>query len=462
LGKQSDYLFRYENNPVLWASEVLGIHLWTKQKEILQSVFENRRTAVRSGHGVGKTFTAAVAVLAFLFLRMPSKIITSAPTWYQVKDLLWSEINTIFKQKLVPQGCPAEILQTRLRIADDWFAVGLSPKESVNFQGFHQEHILIVLDESPGIRLDILAGAETLMSSGDAHMLQVGNPTSPMGHFYDAFRNPGYAKIHISCYDSPNFTGEAVPDGIKAKLVTPTWVDEKKKEWGEDSPLFQSRVKGEFPSEGSDQLISLTWAEEATRRDPKGGERRLGVDVARFGDDKTVYSIIVDNKLKQIAEAKKDTMHIAGRVKNLAETENIDIIAVDDAGVGGGVSDRLREQGISIIPVNGGESAIDANKFFNRRTEIWWNMREWIRSEGGISDDGNLMADLTAPIFSYTSKGQIKLETKEELKKRIGHSPDYGDSLAIALAAQKRTRLEIIDWLESSRPLARASAMMEF
>lgn len=435
------------------------VHLWSKQKEVIQSVMMNRRTVVRSGHGIGKTFAAGVLTLLFLIYKQPSKIITTAPTWYQVKDLLWSEINYLYKTQCAFLNY--DILQTRLTIRDDWFAIGLSPKESVNFQGFHQKHVLIVIDESPGVRREIFEGAETLMASGDAHMFQIGNPVEASGHFYDAFRDPEYEKFHVSCFDTPNFTNESVPDEIRAKLVTKEWVEEKRKQWGEDSPLWQSRVLGDFPTASEDQLISLSWAEEATRRElPLVGEKRLGIDVARFGDDKTVYSYLQGDFLKEIIrESKKDTMQIAGKAKTIAEKENIETILVDDVGVGGGVTDRLREQDIRVIPVNGGESAIEKEKFFNRRTEIWWNMRDWIKDTGQIPNDSDLFADLTAPKFFYTSKGQIRLESKDEIKKRIGRSPDFGDSLAIALAAPKRTKLELIDWADSARPLARASRM---
>lgn len=457
---RNDYLERYYNNPVAWAEEWLGVALWSKQKEILRSVFENRYTAVRSGHGIGKTFLAAVAVLAFLFLRFPSKIITSAPTWYQVKDLLWSEINSLFKKYLAPRSCPAKILQTRLSIKDDWFAVGISPKESVNFQGFHQKHVLVILDESPGVRREIFEGAETLMSAGDAHMLQIGNPVEAAGHFYDAFSNAEYKKMHISCFDSPNFTGEPVPEEIKSKLVTVQWVEEKRQQWGEDSPLWQSRVEGNFPVASEDQLISLAWCEEASRRESVGGEKRLGVDIARFGSDKTVYTIVEGNAVKeQFIDTKRDLMHIVGRIKSIMENENIEIVSLDDTGLGGGVTDRLRELNVRVNPVNGGEAAIESEKFYNRRTEIWWNMREWIRNEGVIPENTNLFADLTAPKFFYTSKGQIKLESKEEIRKRLGRSPDFGDSLAIALAMPQRMKFDSIRWLESERPFARFSKM---
>ena len=162
---------RYRDDPVAFAHEVLGVFLRSKQREILRSVFQNRRTAVPSGHGVGKTFAAAAAALAFLYLRAPSKVITTAPTHTQVCALLWSEINALFNQRLSPRGFPGECLQTMLGVQDDWFAIGLSPKdtESERIQGFHSEHVLVILDGAPRVSKAIFQGADSLTSAGDAH-----------------------------------------------------------------------------------------------------------------------------------------------------------------------------------------------------------------------------------------------------------------------------------------------------
>lgn len=435
------------------------MRLWSKQKEILRSVFDNRRTVVPSGHGVGKTFVSAVAALAFLYLRKPANVITTAPTWVQVKRLLWSEMNALFKGRLARRNFPGTMLMTQLRVRDDWFALGISPKESVSFQGFHQQNVLVILDEAPGVRRDIYEGADSLLSGGNAHILMIGNPTVAQGHFYEACRSGGWNVVRIGCLDSPNLTGERVPEEVSRRLVTRAWVREKAREWGVDSPQYVSRVLGQFPLAGDDQLISLKWVEDAVARSASsGGARRLGVDVARFGDDATVYTVLEGNRtLAVFAEHQKDTMHVAGRIRNLMAEYGIESVAVDDVGVGGGVTDRLREQGVRVEAIRGGESALEPERFFNRRTELWWNLREWVRTEGVLPDEPRLVEDLTAPRFGYTSRGQIRLEGKEETKRRLGRSPDYGDSLTLALAASQGSGwgdFGRTDWGEAI-PLAR-------
>ncbi len=445
-----DYLAKYQPNPDLWCQDILDVHLWSSQKAIIKSVFQNKDTRVRSCYSIGKTFVSACAVLAFINLMTPCKIVTSAPTWHQVSNLLWSEINYLFKTKLQPKGFPGTILQTMLRMRDDWFAIGFSSNDPINFQGYHQKHMLVILDEAPGIKPVIVDGTKALTSSGNAHTLWIGNPIDQTDHFFKSFHDPNipeYCKFKISAYDTPNFTGERVPEEVKEKLINKQWVEDRKREWGENSPLYQSKVLAEFPEGGENQIITLRECEEARRREIEPvGDKELGVDVARFGSDLTVYTPIQGNVMfEQITESKKDTMEIAGRIKNLMDNEGFKCAKIDVIGIGSGVVDRLKEQIDSlssrrddIIGINSSEKAFDSEKYFNRRTELWFDAKEWLK-EGKLPNDDELIADLTSPLFTYTSKGQYRMESKEETKKRLGRSPDRGDSAVMAM--QNSTRM---------------------
>jgi hypothetical protein len=445
----TDYQAKYQPNPDLWCKDILGVQLWSKQREIIRSIFQNRDTRVRSCYSIGKTFVSACAVLAFMNLMTPCKVITTAPTWHQVSNLLWSEINYLFKTKLQPQGFPGDILQTMFRIRDDWFAVGFSSRDAVNFQGYHQKNILVILDEAPGIRPEIVDGTKALTSSGNSHTLWIGNPIDQTDHFFKSFHDPNipeYCKFKISAFDTPNFTYEKVSDEIKERLINPQWVDDRKKEWGENSPLYQSKVLAEFPEGGENQVITLRECQEAISREVVSeGNKELGVDVARFGSDLTVYTKIQGNVIDvQITESKKDTMEVAGRIKNMIDNEGFVCAKIDVIGIGSGVVDRLTElipsmsrNRVDIIGVNSSEKAFDSEKYFNRRTEMWFDAKEWLK-EGKIPNDDTLIADLTSPLFTYTSKGQYKVESKEETKKRLGHSPDRADSAILAMQNTKR------------------------
>ena len=438
---------KYQKHPDRWVDDILGVHLWSKQRQIIKSVFENRRTVVRSCHSAGKTFTAATAALAFMYLKAPSKVITTAPTWYQVKDLLWSEINTLYKQQLAPLDFPGTIQTTRLNVTDEWFATGISPRDSVNFQGFHQKHILVIFDEAPGVRPDIIAGADSLMASGDAHCLWIGNPTESSGHFYDAFSNPAWTKFHIGYQDTPNFTKEPVPKFVADQLLNSEWVEEKRTDWGEDSPLFISRAMGDFPSEGESQLIPLSLVESAQQRkvEPKG-DKTLGVDVARYGSDQSVYMICHGDVIAPNIEVdtKRGLMEVTGRAVAIIKREAIRGANVDVIGLGAGVVDRMIEQKIEVngnkVKINGVNVALPAEKperFMNKRTEMWFYARQWLET-GSIPVDDRLARDLTSPRYTYTSRGQYALESKDEMKKRTGKSPDFGDAFVLSIIKNKQ------------------------
>ena len=429
-----DLYARYQDDPCAWAEDFLGVHLWSKQRQILESVFNNRRTVVRSCHSAGKTFTAAVCVLAYAYLKAPCKIITTAPTWYQVKDLMWSEINRLYRDKLHGHGFPGEVMACRLKIAPDWFATGISPKEAVNFQGFHGDNVLVVCDEAPGVSREVLEWAESLMASGDSHMLWIGNPTESAGHFFDAFRRGDWQRIHISAFDTPLFSGEEVPSNVRRVLISPGWVEEKASEWGTDSPLYESRILGQFPAQTDRQLIALSSIEKAIdRRTEAQGERVLGVDVARFGDDQTVFCLRQGDKILALdAFLHLDLMEIAGRVRRFESDHAVDRVQVDEVGLGAGVVDRLKDMGTDAVGVSSARKAHESDRYINTRTELWFVMRDWVQF-AEIPDHPKLVEDLSAPEYTFTSRGQYKLESKDEIKKRIGRSTDFGDALAIAL-----------------------------
>lgn len=453
------YLNAYLPHPEEWAERFLRVFLWSKQKEILRSVFENRRTTVAAGYDVGKTFIAAVATLAFLFLKPNSKVITTAPTYKQVKTLLWSEINTLFKGKLQAGQFifPGTCLQTELKIQDNWWALGISPRDPVNAQGFHAEHILVIADESPGVSAEIMDALEGAMGSEDAHMLQIGNPIKQGDHFHKSYNADNVNEIKISVFDSPNFTGEPVPDEVAASLVSPVWQKERLDDWGEDHPLYISKVMAEFPALSDKQLISYLMCQEAIYRDvvPEG-KKSLGVDIARFGTNLTAYTkrqgLAIE---KPMTEAKRDNVQVAARIKSMFNTDpDLETVIIDEGGPGGGVVDILRadkKEGAfagNIIALQFGGGALDPKQYANMRSQLWFDMRDFLKT-GRIPNDDKLIGDLTAPEYDVNRRGQLILEPKEQTEARIGRSPDRGDSACCSVHNPRRAMYKMITSSES-------------
>lgn len=444
-------------DPSYFTQKILNKVLWPVQEEILRSVQENARTAVRSCHGIGKTFTAAMAILWFLYTHKKAIVLSTAPTWRQVEKLIWKEIRSAYREALIPLGGNLLPKAPELHlINDEWYAAGLSTNEPDRFQGFHEEHILVVVDEAAGVKLEIYEAIEGILTSSGARLLLIGNPTAIGTPFYDAFTKPlGYKTFHISAYDTPNFTADGItPEDIandtwqeKAqdipypRLITPQWVSDRYKAWGENSSPYQVRVMGNFPQQGEDTLIPLLWIELAMERwedEPEEKPVQLGVDVAAYGSDKTVIAVRKGQKLTELnVYSQKNTRETAGLVIHHASENDTRRIAVDEIGIGRGVVDSLEEDGFEDVGVNVAEKSSDPERYHNLRAELWWNLRELLNPEKepiALPADDELLSELASVKYKVDARGAIQIESKEEMKKRLGHSPDRADAVVLAFS----------------------------
>lgn len=445
---------RCRRDPLFFSAHVLGgDQPWRRQADILLALRDAPRVAVRSGHGVGKTWIAARAAIWFLYAHPHSIVLTTAPTHRQVRSILWAEIRRQVRSSRVPLG--GGLTETRLGLDDDWFALGLSTDEPERFQGYHAEHLLLIFDEAPGVSPEIYEAARGLLTSRHARMLLIGNPTAPAGPFYDAFRSPGWRTIHIACAHCPNVREDRV---IYPRLVTAEWVAAQREEWGETSPAYRSRVLGEFPVEADTRLIPLPWIHAAQERSDRihaaGGPRRMGVDVARFGGDHTVLLVADERRVIEVqALSKLSTMETAGRVIAFAERYHVasQHVAIDDSGVGGGVTDRLRELGRPVIAVQAAASPASRH-FANRRAELFWRLRESLNPASptpcAIPPRFQRLAGELARIgYRFNSRGRILIDSKDDIRARLGHSPDRADAFALAIAARRPESAAPRAWL---------------
>lgn len=439
--QKKDLAKRCKEDPVFFVREVLGIEPWGKQIEILEAIRDKSKVAIRSGHGIGKSFCVACAVLWFLFTHKNSKVISTAPTARQVESILWAAIRGLYAGAKVALG--GKLLRVSLTLDEEWFALGLSTDDPTRFQGHHAEDILVVFDEAPGVDPTIYDAANGLLTTKGAKQLLIGNPTSPSGPFADAFKSPIWHKIHISCYESP---GIKEPEKYP-RLTSLKWIEERKAEWGEKSPLFLSRVLGEFPDEGENTLIPLSWCLKAVNNvkiKPRETQQYIGLDVARYGDNKTVGINYAPNKVIKIwTLSQKDLMQVTNTAVREAKEigPNLMGIGLDDTSLGGGVTDRLRELGYPAMPINFARKPQDARYFPGIRDEAYWTLRELFRAEEiSIPDNSDLISQLSSLTYKIDHKGRIHIESKDDMKRRGVKSPDYADALMIAVYAAKRMK----------------------
>ena len=418
------------DSPLWFVENVVGAKPELYQAEVLKAIGTEDRVAWRSGHGVGKTACAAWAVLWFFFTHPSSKIITTATSWRQVIRQLWPEIHLWRKRanlEMIGLDHNAyEYMNLMLRMDDDWFATGEASDVPEKMEGFHADYLFFVIDEGKSVPDKTYESIEGALATPNAKQLIISTPPPQMaGYFYDVFtsKRKNYKTFHTSAVDSPR--------------VSQDWVNDRRLEWGKDSPIYQTRVLGEFAESSDDTLIPLKWVEQAVgRKLETEGDKVLGVDVARFGDNKTVFALrrgaILDNLL---STGKEDTMQTAGRVRNFIKGQKPDKVKIDVVGVGGGVVDRLIELGEAVDGVNVGEKAGDKERFVNLRAEIFWGLRERFR-EGDISipDDEELIGQLSNIKYKFDSRGRTKIESKEEMQKRGLKSPDKADAVALAFS----------------------------
>ena len=248
--------------PYYFARRVLGVRPWHKQREILDSLLTHNRIAVKSGNGLGKGFTAAIALLWFLHTHKPAIALSTAPTFRQVRHILWRQIHHLHRRN--PKTLGGQLHDTRWELAPDRYALGLSADTADQFQGFHSPNLLLIVDEAEGVAEPIYEAIEAIMTTAHAQLLLIGNPTTNSGAFRRAFHQEQqiYKTITMSALDSPNLTaGQTRIPG----LATQQWVQQRANLWGTDNPLYQARILGQFPTQTQDALINLTHLETATR-----------------------------------------------------------------------------------------------------------------------------------------------------------------------------------------------------
>jgi phage terminase large subunit len=450
----AELVLRSQRDPVWWVEKVLGVELWSMQRSILRSIRDHRQVAVRSCHGPGKTKLAACAVLWFLTCFPDSRAVTTATKWSQVKNLLWHEVNQGYRNVLLEGGLGGVCLQTELKYPDGRYALGLStrPGQEESFQGHHAPHILLLYDEASGVPVPVYEAGEGYMTTDGARKLMIGNPTRAEGDFYKAFNaeRGRYKTHHISAFDTPAFTGEAVSENVLRHLVSKQWVEERRKAW-EGTALWDVKVLGNFSKRSDENVIALHIVEDATEREPLPvrPDRRavIGIDVARFGSDETVIAVRQERNvaIHDIYHGQSITETVGQGVRAWREygaAPGSAYVVVDDVGVGGGVTDGLRAAGVPVTAHNGGESPYEPEEFPNRRSELWFAAAGELPT-CSLPDDEQLAADLVSPKYKVDSQGRRVVEPKDATKKRLGRSPDRADAVLMTFVPESEEGAEV-------------------
>ena len=442
----------YRKNPITFAREVLLFEPDNWQKDALMDLAENPKVAVKSGQGVGKTGMEAVALLWFLCCYPYPRIVATAPTKQQLHDVLWSEVSKWMSKSPLLSGILKWTKTYIYMVGNEkrWFAVARTATKPENMQGFHEDNMLFIVDEASGVADSIMEAILGTLSGENNKLLMCGNPTKTSGTFYDAFYSSRWMyQCHtVSSEDSLRTNN----DNIKALIAR----------FGYDSNVVRVRVRGLFPNQESDVFIALQLLEDSIKLEIESEDEKIeridiGVDVARFGDDCTVIAHKIDKKIPILyVRNGQDTMKTVGDIVKLyhelleeyQEYNEYIYVKIDDTGVGGGVSDRLKElqnnpaspeenlDKMVIIPVNFAKKAPktkSARYYDDIVTWMWANVRDMLKNkEVKLPDDSVLIGEFSTRKFSVQSNGKLRLESKKEMKKRGLLSPDRADAVALA------------------------------
>jgi phage terminase large subunit len=433
--------------PMYFLRDVLGATPYRKQREISEAVATSRRISVVGCNGSGKDWAAARMALWWMASRYPAKVIITGPTGRQVNDIVWNELRSAYNNSLSPLGGTLYD-SSRLRLDEEHFAVGFSTDDPYGLQGYHSPDLMVIVTEAHAMRqVDI----EALRRLNPNCFLITGNPFVQAGELYNSHHTSRhlYSTIQISAFDTPNLTsGKVVVPG----LVTRQDVEDRREEWGEDDPLYIGGVLGQFPENLDDNIVTLAAAMAAAKRETIGeGPVILACDVARFGRDKTVIVKRQGARAEIIWRVRgRDTQQVAGWIGAYLDPSDdtvgptgsdidVEAVVIDDTGVGGGVTDRLRENGTGsarLVAFIGGAGAKRSERYANAISEAWWKMRKWLVEEGSdacIPDDPALVGQLTSRGFDFVGDKTIRIHSKKDMAK----SPDEADALAMTFAADR-------------------------
>ena len=470
----------YKKEPDFFVEHALGHLTWSKQREILRSVRDNQKTAVRACHGVSKTYAAAEVATWFLNCFEDSKVITTAPTFTQVRDLLWAEIGRFYRTSRIRLDGECMTVSIRTKKAEH-FAIGFSTDKPQRAEGWHAPQILFIFDEAKGIPQWLWESIRGLMTGGFCRWLAISTTdgVNPGDQYEKCFKDDsGWNQIHIAAHESPYITGEKFqgikipdlerldkfepfqidPNNITIQIANQAWIDECEKDWGKDSVLFTTKVRGEIDQGGEDTIIKLS---QVMKMFDNGklenfddtGDIEIGVDVARGGGDDTVFfkrkgMKVIDYKIipSKAMPTREKTEYISDELEIFADQKKKIRIKVDDTGVGGGVTDIMQRREYNIVPVNFQQKAKDETHYANAICEMWYEVAKIIEQIACPFDPNKepvikrLQAELvnrkkpkspSGVIRPLDNRGRLQIESKDDYKKRGFQSPDIADAFLL-------------------------------
>lgn len=440
---KSEAINFYIDHPVEFAIDILKVQPTLEQQAVMNDVAKFPMVSVKSGHGVGKSALESWIIWWYISTRPYPKILCTAPTKHQLHDILWAEVS---KWKRNSKSLDKDFEWTSEKIylkgsQEEWFAIARTSNKPDALQGTHAEHVLIIIDEASGVPDIVFEPVLGSMSTIDAKLLMCGNPTQLAGFFYESHTTKR------ELYKNHTI------DGSKCERVDKNYVQTIIDMFGKDSDVYRVRVAGEFPKANPDSFIGLDMIRTEKKVIDIVESIDLGVDVARYGDDESVVATTYNKSQVERLNVFKhnDTMKLTGQIVNIIKMLNLKYpsiivrVKIDCDGLGVGVYDRLKEV---IVEKNLKAKAIECHfggkggkvsydepiEYYNSTGIMWGTLRSKLKNnEITIPNNEELIKQITNRKYFINSDGTIKLERKEDMKKRNVHSPDRADAVVLSL-----------------------------
>jgi phage terminase large subunit len=449
----------WAKNPILYFEQRLGVLMYDKLAEILESVRDNPLTLVYSANGVGKTHLAGGLPVWWLECFDPSVVLITGSSFPTIKNTILPRTRNYLRTAEVFEREPNK---TELWLSDTHFLTARTATDPENIAGVHSPNLLQIVEESSGVDDAIFSAMQGNATGNNSRQVHLGNPLRPTGKFYENIRNKAGKVIQISAFDHPNvkegreiivgaITRENIERTIersyRSRPVAPHtpgaihlfWKPENEG-WYMPSNEARSRILGEFPAQSETSMFSETLLRAAAKRSADGWETgesslALGCDVARYGGDETVLAIANDKGIVWM-QALRDiaTTETAGRITSLANQYPLAGIGVDEGGVGAGVVDILRENNITTMGLNFANASYEPTRYANIKAEMYFAFKDALETKADFTlpDDEELIRQAADVNYVIDSKGRYQIEKKESVKKRTGKSPDRLEAVIIA------------------------------
>lgn len=451
---------KHKDDPVLWAKDVAGVHLWSQQAAVARSVATDHDVVVKAGHGVGKSLLAAILICWWIDTRYPDCFVAStAPSTAQIGAIVWREIENVAKmiEKRYAEGLVDHKLPGYRTSQAEWktdsgtlIGFGRKPADGEHrtgdtLQGIHASGgVLAVGDEAVGLSEGLIDALGNITSTKNSRRFLICNPTNPASYVAKLFKNrPDNWTYHtISVLNSPNFTDEKynTPPEVLEALTDESYINSKKEEYGVGSAMWKARVEGEFAWDQGHSIFTAADLEKGYDAEiiPSDNARTvLGVDVARSkdGDTNTIYENL-DGIIRFVDEWNDpNAMNTARKVHQVAMEKGAAEVRIDGAGLGGPIADAIREMAedrYDVIEILGGDASPDRNRWYNFRAWSFWSFQDSL-SKGLINldvEDDSLADELLGMQKKERKSGinNLLLESKEDMRARGVASPNRADA----------------------------------